>query len=225
MAPKWQLLGVKAIRQLLLLFWPFWGSPRQPAPLKSGARLHITGYEQTGDRVRLTIEGGVVEVAASDLASIEPEDTFRALPPVTPALTGPYTDLIAAAAQKTGLDAKLIAHVIAAESNFNPRAVSRKRALGLMQLMPQTAAQYLVSNVFDPAQNIDAGTRYLKSLIDRYQGNLSLALAAYNAGPQIVDRYRGVPPFPETQHYVKHITTQLTQGNSSPQGNSGTTKN
>lgn len=184
------------------------------AVLRSGVRLHITGYEQVGDRVRLTVEGGVVEVAAGELASVEPEDNFQPLPPAPVASTAPFAPLIHASAQKNGVDEKLITHVIAAESNFNPRAVSRKQALGLMQLLPATARDYLLTDVFDPAQNIDAGTRYLKSLLERYRGNLSLALAAYNAGPETVDRYGGIPPFPETQQYVQRITTQLSQGNS-----------
>ena len=181
------------------------------AVLKSGTRLHITGYEVVppGDSVRLTIQGGVVDVAAADIASIEPEDSFPANPIVAAPLAVPFGDLIRSAAQKTGLDEKLIAHVIAAESNFNAKAVSRKRAQGLMQLRPQTAARLSVANVFDPAQNIEAGARYLKELMDRYHGDITLALAAYNAGPELVDRYRGVPPFPETQSYVRKITALL----------------
>ncbi len=117
------------------------------------------------------------------------------------------------------MDANLIAHVIAAESNFDPKAISRKRALGLMQLRPETAAHYAVSNIFDPAQNIEAGTHYLKDLLARYNGNVRFALAAYNAGPEMVDRYGGVPPFPETQNYVRRITANLAADAAAPSRN------
>jgi hypothetical protein len=178
------------------------------AVLRSGVRLHITGYERAGEVVRLSMDGGSVEVQASDLLSVEPEDHFAAQPALAPA-DGPFGNLIRAAALKHGVDEKLITHLIEAESNFNPRAVSRKRAQGLMQLIPETAARYSVANIFDPAQNIDAGTHYLKDLLARYRGNLSLALAAYNAGPDMVTRYGGIPPFPETQRYVRQITSKL----------------
>jgi hypothetical protein len=178
------------------------------AVLRSGVRLHITGYERTGDHIRLSMTGGSVEVQADELVCIEPEDQFIAQPPAPPTV-GPYGNLIRAAALKHGLDENLITGVIAVESNFNPRAVSRKQAQGLMQLIPQTAARYSVANTFDPAQNIDAGTHYLKDLLEKYRGNLSLALAAYNAGPEMVERYGGIPPFPETQKYVRRITARL----------------
>jgi soluble lytic murein transglycosylase-like protein len=181
------------------------------AVLRSGARLHITGYEESNGSVKLNFEGGSAEIPASDLLSIEPEEQFQALPAAAPPSTEPYADLIHAAATKNGVDEKLIRHVIAEESNFNPRAISPKRAQGLMQLLPETAARYSVANVFDPAQNIEAGAHYLKDLLARYSGNLKLALAAYNAGPEEVDRYAGIPPFPETQKYVKQITGSLAQ--------------
>jgi soluble lytic murein transglycosylase-like protein len=185
------------------------------AVMKSGVRLHVTGYERQGDRMRLTVPGGVVDVAADDVVSIEPEDTFASPPPPPAAsvLAAPeqFTQMIRAAAAKHGVDENLIARVIAVESNFNPRAVSRKQALGMMQLLPETALRYSVANVFDPAQNIDGGTHYLKDLLARYRGNLSLALAAYNAGPEMVERYGGVPPFPETLAYVRRITSSLAQ--------------
>jgi soluble lytic murein transglycosylase-like protein len=179
------------------------------AVLRSGARLHVTGYEQHGDRVRLAVSGGTVEIAASELIDVEPEDQFPAPPAADADFGVRYANLIRAAAQKHGVNERLIAGVIGAESNFDPKAVSRKRALGLMQLLPETAARYSVGNVFDPAQNIDAGTHYLKDLLARYSGNLRFALAAYNAGPETVDRYGGVPPFRETQNYVRSITTKL----------------
>jgi soluble lytic murein transglycosylase-like protein len=179
------------------------------AVLRSGVRLHIAGYERVGDSVRLAVSGGTVEIAASELAAVEPEDTFQPLPPVPASSDTSYGKLIRLAAQKHGVDERLIARVIAVESNFNPKAISRKRALGLMQLLPQTAERYAVGNAFDPAENIEAGTRYLKDLLERYRGNLPLALAAYNAGPEAVDRYGGVPPFLETQNYVKRITARI----------------
>jgi hypothetical protein len=185
------------------------------AVLRSGARLHITGYEKVGDQIILTVQGGSVEVAADELVSVEPETQFAPIVAKTDP-NAPFGDLIHAAAQKHGVDEHLITHVIAVESNFNPKAVSRKQAQGLMQLLPTTAAKYSVANVFDPAQNIDAGTRYLKDLLAKYSGDVKLALAAYNAGPDMVTRYGGVPPFPETQKYVRAITQKLSQDKASP---------
>jgi soluble lytic murein transglycosylase-like protein len=179
------------------------------AVLRSGARLHITGYERDGERVRLTVDGGTVNVAAADLVAVEPEEHFAAVPAAPVVAPGPFGKLIHAAAEKHGVDESLIRWVITVESNFNPRAISRRRAQGLMQLLPATAAVYSVANIFDPAENIDAGTRYLKDLLARYRGDLRLALAAYNAGPEMVERYGGVPPFPETQKYVRVITGHM----------------
>ena len=176
------------------------------AVLRSGARLHVTGYQLDGDRVRLAVAGGTVEIAAGDLIDIEPEDRFPAPPPANVDFGARYANLIHASAQKHGVDASLIAHVIAAESNFDPKAVSRKRALGLMQLLPETALRYAVANVFDPAQNIDGGTHYLKDLLAKYSGDVKLALAAYNAGPAAVDLSGGkIPPLRETLDYVPRV--------------------
>jgi len=192
------------------------GTRADYAVLKTGARLHITGYVQAGDRMKLTMAGGTVELAASDIESIEPEENFAPNPPApTDDPNAPFGKLIHDAAAKHGVDESLVKYVIAAESNFNPRAVSRKQAQGLMQLLPTTAARYAVADIFDPAENIDAGTHYLKDLLAQYNGNLPLALAAYNAGPEMVERYGGVPPFRETQTYVKRITANLAKGKGS----------
>ena len=119
--------------------------------------------------------------------------------------TGPYVEEIRDAADRYGVPIKLVSAVIRAESGFNPRAVSRKGAQGLMQLMPATASMLGVRNSFDPRQNIDGGVRHLRSLIDRFPHSLPLALAAYNAGERAVVQYRGIPPFPETQDYVTKV--------------------
>ena len=118
---------------------------------------------------------------------------------------GRYAEEIGEAANRYGVDPGLVQSVIRFESAFNPWAVSRKGARGLMQLMPQTASSLGVRDTFNPRQNIDGGVRHLRGLIDRYGGNLPLALAAYNAGAQAVDLYRGIPPYPETQLYVRRI--------------------
>ena len=178
------------------------------AVLSSGQRLHITGWHRMGDSVRLDLDGGSVTLPAGELISVEPEEVFPASA-VSVAPDVPYGEQIRAAASRNGLDPLLVASIISVESNFNSRAISPKSAFGLMQLRPRTAAELSVRNLFDPAQNIEAGTHYLKELLDRYGQNLALALAAYNAGPDRVARYRGVPPFRETQDYIRRVNAKL----------------
>jgi len=172
--------------------------------LRSGQRLRVTGYQLLGDKYRLQMPGGVVEIAAEDVVAIEPEDSFTPLP-AKAIVKPPYRELVEAAAARYNVDADLITSVIAVESNFDPKALSRKNARGLMQLLPETAARLGVQDIYDPQENIDAGTRYLGELLEKYNNNVTLALAAYNAGPDRVEQYGRVPPFTETLSYVRRV--------------------
>ncbi len=174
--------------------------------LRTGQRLKVTGYQLLGDKYHLQLSGGFVEIAVADVVAIEPEDVFApVLAPSQPAVQPLYRDLVEAAARRYNMDADLITSVIAVESNFDPNVVSRRNARGLMQLLPETAARLGVQNIYDPQENIDAGTRYLRELLQKYHNDLALALAAYNAGPERIQQYGRMPPFAETISYVRRV--------------------
>jgi soluble lytic murein transglycosylase-like protein len=137
--------------------------------------------------------------------------------PVSSAYRDTYDDLIAHYAQAQNLRPDLVRAVVQVESGYNPQAISPKGAMGLMQLMPTTASQLGVRSPFDPEENIRGGTTYLRQLLERFQGNEELALAAYNAGPVAVDRHGNkVPPYQETRDYVRKVKTQTTVATSQP---------
>jgi len=120
-------------------------------------------------------------------------------------VSGSYADIIYKAAEKNGIAAPLLKAIIKAESNFNPRAVSKKGALGLMQIMPGNLKSLNIQDPFDPKQNIMGGARYLKRMLNRFGGKLPMALAAYNAGPKKVEQYQRIPPIKETENYVRRV--------------------
>lgn len=166
---------------------------------RTGLDVRIVDVPSEPDMIRRIIgTGGAAAGAASGTAGISAR---------VPAST-PYADLINGAAARTGVPGELLAAVAKQESGFNPRAVSPAGAQGLMQLMPGTARGLGVENSFDPAQAIDGGARLLRSLLDKF-GSTELALAAYNAGPGAVSRYDGIPPYRETQNYVRNIMAMV----------------
>jgi soluble lytic murein transglycosylase-like protein len=181
----------------------------------SGSYLHIDRHEAVdAGKFRLYAGDGYTEIAASQVLRFEPDGEVSAAvaAKATPSATAPGAtsarELADQAADKYGLPRNLVRSVMAAESGFATQAVSPKGAIGLMQLMPSTARDLGV-NAQDPAQNVDAGARYLRDLLIKYNGALWHALAAYNAGPEAVDKYNGIPPYLETIRYVYRIDKDL----------------
>ena len=148
--------------------------------------------------------GRLVRTVVPQRPAAEPASAAAASPPGLSVASG-IVETVDRIARQNQLSPRLVHSVIQAESNYDPNAVSPKGAQGLMQLIPATARRFGVANVFDPADNIQGGARYLKHLLELYKGDETLALAAYNAGEGAVSRYGGVPPFPETQSYVAKV--------------------
>lgn len=201
--------------------------------LVDGSVMKVRAYELDGERARVTFLAGGrmtldlarIERVVDDEVAPEPDPPAAANPALAAGLAGlplrfdehqsvpdgPWGGLIYEAARHSSLNPRVVAAVIEAESAGNARAVSRVGARGLMQLMPATAERFGVplAKLFDPVRNLEAGTRYLSWLIDQFSGDLPKVLAAYNAGENAVLRYGGVPPYRETQAYVRHILGTL----------------
>jgi hypothetical protein len=190
----------------------------------TGRTMSVKGHRAEGDSLVLTLRsGGEIVCEASTIARIAPDEVpypepeeVRLKPDAT---TGdvadnggvrlqpdlPYSEIIDKVAAQQGVNAKLVKALVQVESAYQPRARSPKGAMGLMQLMPATARQYSVADPYDPAANIEAGIKHLKSLLQRFPKSVALALAAYNAGEGAVTRFNGIPPYAETRNYVSRI--------------------
>jgi hypothetical protein len=187
-------------------------SASELAILRNGFTIKYERRESRADITRLYFagtRGGYADVPTEEIAGYETEEI---IPPVPTPVTSPVVseamslgELVEHASQRNKVDAELVLSVIRAESAFRANAISPKGAQGLMQLMPQTAMELGVRDPLDPATNVEAGTRYLRQLLDRYNNDLSKALAAYNAGPGSVDQYHGVPPYGETRAYLAKV--------------------
>jgi len=188
----------------------------------SGLRLRADRHEQSGGLIRLFYNGGVTEIPAKLVSGFEEEEAVALEPPATAGEHVPVVpeetaalpshdpnshdarEMVRAAARRSGLPPEFVESVAQIESGFRPDAVSPKGALGVMQLMPATA-RTLGADPRNTAQNIDAGTRLLRELLIKYDGDVVKALAAYNAGAGAVDKYQGMPPYNETRWYVKRV--------------------
>jgi Transglycosylase SLT domain len=226
---------VKLALALLLGTSCLTASATEVAILRNGFTIRHEKRILVGNTTRLFLstadETSFIDIPTAEIERIEPDLTpapptdtappttatpqtgvvaSPAIPTVTASLSparspANVADAVSAASDRYRLDPDLLNSVIRAESGFNPHAISRKGAQGLMQLMPETASKLGVPNAFDPEANVDGGTRYLRELLERYNFDLIKALAAYNAGTKRVEQYHGVPPYQETRHYVASI--------------------
>ena len=197
------------------------GRAAELVTLSNGFQMRCDHHAAANGHVRLYMNAGVenyIELAPEEITTVEPVADVAApapqggapdaAPPVATATRLTSADLdqmLVRAGEQHNVDVDLLVSIVHAESGGNPMAVSRAGARGLMQLMPSTAASLGVSNSFQPRQNVSGGSAYLDHLLTRYGNNLALALAAYNAGPEAVDRYHGVPPYAETRAYVARV--------------------
>jgi hypothetical protein len=203
------------------------------ALFSDGRNMKIEAYAVEQDTIHLTFAGGAKlslplsrierivddEVVTPEVieevkkiveeGGVFPTRSWKYTDESKPLFKSKYNEIIVEAAKRFDVDAALVSAVIKAESDYNPRIVSNKGARGLMQLMPATAKRFGVTNSFDPAENIYAGTRYLRWLLKTFDGNADLAVAAYNAGEGNVWKYNGVPPFRETVNYINRISRHI----------------
>jgi soluble lytic murein transglycosylase-like protein len=203
-----RLTGAAAFVTLMMLAVP---ARAELVFFNSGRTLSVKGHRVDGDALVLMLRnGGEMVCEASIVARFAPDEVPYPEPEadapvqVAPAVAaGPYSEIIDRVAAEQNVPVNLVRALIQVESAYNVRARSSKGAMGLMQLMPATARQYAVTDPYDPASNIEAGIKHLKSLLQRLP--VALALAAYNAGEAAVQRFNGIPPYPETRNYVSRI--------------------
>jgi soluble lytic murein transglycosylase-like protein len=193
----------RALLAVLVLAAPGVPARAEIALLASGQTLKLSGHRsENGNEVLLLKGGGEVQLPPTAVRGYVPDEVVEV---VASASGADLARLAEEASRRYGLDPALVLAVVGVESGFRPAAVSPKGAQGLMQLMPRTAAALGVSDPLDPEQNLDAGVRHLESLLKLYNGDLTRALAAYNAGSGAVERHGGVPPYRETRAYVKRV--------------------
>lgn len=191
------------------------------AVLSSGLRIRAERHESAGENIRLITKEGAIELPSSVIVAFEQDDYVPPPPPVSEPLQVPPKpapvasprdpkELVHDAAVRSGLPPEFVHSVAKVESGFQPHAISPKGAIGVMQLMPDTARS-LGADPTDPEQNIDAGTRLLRELLLKYNGDVVRALAAYNGGPGAVERYQGLPPYNETRQYVNKVINTYKQ--------------